>query len=153
MSQHLGEKKAYQRRYRKQKVKEARAKGMCVYCFHRPQVDGTVKCAHCREVLNRAARARQAKLRDAWRALGMCHRCGKEAIEGTGLCGYHSELRTTHCRTYRTKLAQAGKCFACGGERDEPQFKKCSGCRAKQRAQYQRAKRIGKGNTVIRMAS
>lgn len=153
MAWDLGKKKVAQRRYRKIKVAEARALGNCIYCFKRPQAEGMVKCLHCQKILNESAKRRQRKKRDAWRALGLCHRRGKESVPGVGLCGYHVEKRLDYETNYRNRLKQDGKCYACGHLLDEPEFQKCLKCRLGARAKWARSKRIGKGNTVLQMAT
>ena len=153
MAQHLGKKKDHQRRWRRKKVAEARLLGNCVYCFKRPQLPGLVKCEHCQKILNASAKRRQHKMREAWRFLGLCHRCGKEAVPEVGLCAYHIEKRQEYEINYRNKLKENGKCFACGHDLDEPGFKRCLKCRLGARARWARSKRIGKGKTVLQMAT
>lgn len=147
----LSTKKAYDRAY-KRRIREAgKAMGLCADCGKQEPLPGIKLCKGCRETARRSAIKVQTKKRDAWRSLGLCHRCGKEAVPGGKLCGYHVEKRYEHCRTYRAKLVADGKCFACGHPLDEPGFKRCIKCRQSQREKAARLKRIGKGNTVLKM--
>lgn len=70
-----------------------KAHHICVRCNNAPAVDGLVTCQKCREAMNASNRFRYATLtpeqkaeqsakkkavRAAWRAAGLCTRCGRK---------------------------------------------------------------------------
>lgn len=83
-----------------------KAHHICVRCNNAPAVDGLVTCQACRETMNASKRFRYAALtpeqkaersakkkavREAWRAAGICTRCGRKRED-------KQLLTCEHCR-------------------------------------------------------
>lgn len=116
-----------QTEYHKQWYQDRVAAGICLRC-PAPAVPGTKLCQTCRKKI-------KAKY-DLLKASGLCPRCKtNRPAEGKTTCdscrAKHRVIsQVSYFDTKRERVAE-GKCWTCGGDRDDSRFQRCSTCRNK----------------------
>lgn len=121
------------RRYQRLK-----AEHRCTRCsIPLPEDYKPTKCPQCIENIKKRRKAYHDKLRE----LGVCIICCREdAVEGYAYCKKCYEKQRDYARLRYKTNREKGLC-SCGRERDDPNLKTCSKCRA--RAQKSRLRQKG----------
>lgn len=128
----------------KERYRDLKDRGICVYCKTAPAEDGKTTCRICRE----KQRKQTAEKRAALRELGFCTDCGSRRVYGNEkICPecaarkYASNLRqkknpekiSQYHKDRKQKLKEMGICVKCGKRKAESGKTRCGICNALER--------------------
>lgn len=136
------------REYNHAKYQKRKAANLCVTCRKPLTAEdaGHAHCAKCRESLRENSRLN----REFWKKLGLCSRCGKNAVYGTDRMCFecrakeanrysegkirktYQEQREARLKRYRQRKSE-GLCVLCGNPIDDKKHTFCQKCRLKRR--------------------
>lgn len=90
----LEKRRAYDREYRRKRIKDAKAKGMCTNCFKRPQMSGILRCYECSIKFKRYRQKYSAKhnKREQRQEDGLCTICGGKRFGYKKVCEKHYNM-------------------------------------------------------------
>lgn len=141
----------------KERYKDLKDRGICVYCKTAPAEDGKTTCRVCRE----KQRKQTAEKRAALRKMGICTECGSRRVYGDEKicpecaarkyasnlkCNRDPDKESQYHKDRRKKLKEMGICVKCGKRKAESGKTRCGICNATERIR----KRRYRGNQIDR---
>jgi 5-methylcytosine-specific restriction endonuclease McrA len=117
-------------------------RGLCSSCKNPPR-EGKTLCQSC-------ADRRREKLR-AKREEGYCIKtgCWNKVVSGASRCPKCTEKRSRYNKRVADAARDVGLCPACGGKREDEEYKACRGCRAANLARVHKGKYGGNREAIL----
>lgn len=88
----LEKERAYHREYKRKRIEDARAKGLCTNCFTKPKMDGFVRCYECYLKYKRYRQRYLKHKREQWQEEGLCTICGEKRFSNKKVCEKHYKM-------------------------------------------------------------